>query len=110
MAAYGLVQMDKLAEFNERRQRNFRALDEALAEHDDKVVRARAPRPSVDTTWMRYPFLLADGIDRTAAQEFFLERDIPTRMVWTGNILRQPGFAGIAHRAPDGGPARRPTG
>ena len=52
---------------------------------------------------MRYPFLLADGIDRTAAQEFFLERNIPTRMVWTGNILRQPGFANIAHRPPEGG-------
>ena len=24
-------------------------------------------------------------------------------MVWTGNILRQPGFAGIEHRAPAGG-------
>jgi CDP-6-deoxy-D-xylo-4-hexulose-3-dehydrase len=24
-------------------------------------------------------------------------------MVWTGNILRQPAFADIAHRAPDGG-------
>jgi CDP-6-deoxy-D-xylo-4-hexulose-3-dehydrase len=52
---------------------------------------------------MRYPFLLADGIDRTATQEFFLARDIPTRMIWTGNILRQPGFAGIPHRAPEGG-------
>jgi CDP-6-deoxy-D-xylo-4-hexulose-3-dehydrase len=52
---------------------------------------------------MRYPFLLADGIDRTAAQEFLIERNIPTRMVWTGNILRQPGFANIAHRQPDRG-------
>jgi CDP-6-deoxy-D-xylo-4-hexulose-3-dehydrase len=102
MAAYGLVQMDKLGEFNSRRQRNFRALDEVLVKHDDKVMRPRTT-PEVDTTWMRYPFVLAEGIDRTAAQEFFLERDVPTRMVWTGNILRQPGFAAIPHRAPDGG-------
>jgi CDP-6-deoxy-D-xylo-4-hexulose-3-dehydrase len=102
MAAYGLVQMDKLPEFNARRQRNKRSLDEALAPHADKVI---APRTTdgVDTTWMRYPFLLADGIDRTAAQEFFIDRNIPTRMVWTGNILRQPGFANIAHRQPAGG-------
>ena len=52
---------------------------------------------------MRYPFVLADEIDRTATQEFFLERNIPTRMVWTGNILRQPGFAHIEHRAPERG-------
>ena len=102
MAAFGLVQMDKLADFNARRQRNFRALDDVLADHDDIVTRPRTT-PDVDTTWMRYPFLLADGVDRTAAQEFLLARDIPTRMIWTGNILRQPGFAGIPHRAPDGG-------
>ena len=73
-----------------------------LAGHDDKVIRPRTTE-GVDTTWMRYPFLLDDGIDRTEAQEFFLERNIPTRMVWTGNILRQPGFANIPHRAPEGG-------
>ena len=102
MAAFGLVQMDKLADFNARRQRNFRALDDVLAGHDDIVTRPRTT-PDVDTTWMRYPFLLADGVDRTAAQEFLLARDIPTRMIWTGNILRQPGFAGIPHRAPETG-------
>jgi dTDP-4-amino-4,6-dideoxygalactose transaminase len=52
---------------------------------------------------MRFPFLLQDGIDRSAMQEFLLERGIPSRMVWTGNILRQPGFAGIAHRTPGRG-------
>jgi len=52
---------------------------------------------------MRFPFLLREGIDRNAMQEFLLERGIPWRMVWTGNILRQPGFATIDHRAPDGG-------
>jgi CDP-6-deoxy-D-xylo-4-hexulose-3-dehydrase len=102
MAAYGLVQMDKLDEFNRRRQRAFAALDDAFDAHDDKVVHPRTTE-GVETTWMRYPFLLADGIDRVAVQEHFGEWGIPTRMVWTGNILRQPGFAHIAHRAPDGG-------
>ena len=102
MAAYGLVQMDKLPEFNARRNRNKAQLDAVLAQHGDKVV---APRTTegLETTWMRYPFLLADGIDRTAAQEFFVERNVATRMMWTGNILRQPGFADIEHRQPEGG-------
>ena len=56
-AAYGLVQLDRLAEFNERRRQNFARLDEVLALHEDKVVRARTT-PEVDTTWMRFPFLL----------------------------------------------------
>jgi CDP-6-deoxy-D-xylo-4-hexulose-3-dehydrase len=101
-AAYALVQLDKLGEFNGRRQRNFAQLDEALARHDDKVSRPRTT-DGVDTTWMRYPFALAEGIDRSEIQEQFEARGIATRMVWTGNILRQPGFAGIEHRQPAGG-------
>ena len=102
MAAYGLVQMDKLPEFNARRNRNKAQLDAVFSQHADKIV---APRTTdgLETTWMRYPFLLAEGIDRTAAQEFFVERNVATRMMWTGNILRQPGFANIAHRQPAGG-------
>ena len=102
MPRYGNVQLERLAEFNQRRRQNFARLDEVLALHEDKVVRARTT-PEVDTTWMRFPFLLQDGIDRTAMQEFLLDRGIPSRMVWTGNIMRQPGFADIAHRAPGGG-------
>jgi CDP-6-deoxy-D-xylo-4-hexulose-3-dehydrase len=101
-AAYGNVQLDRLVEFNERRRQNFARLDDVLALHDDKVVRARTT-PEVETTWMRFPVLLHDDVDRTAMQEFLLERGIPSRMVWTGNILRQPGFADIPHRTPAGG-------
>jgi CDP-4-dehydro-6-deoxyglucose reductase, E1 len=102
MAAYGLVQMDKLPEFNRRRQHAFDTIDEAFRTHDDKIVHPRTTA-GVETTWMRYAFLLADGIERVDVQQYFLSRDIPTRMVWTGNVLRQPGFAHIPHRAPPGG-------
>ena len=102
MAAYGLVQLDKLEEFNKRRQLNFAMLDDVMARHEGKVIRPRTTE-GAKTTWMRYPFLLAEGVDRTAVQERFLERGIATRMVWTGNILRQPGFSDIEHRAPKDG-------
>jgi CDP-6-deoxy-D-xylo-4-hexulose-3-dehydrase len=102
MAAYGLVQMDKVDGFNARRQEAARALDEAMTKHDDKVIRPRFI-DDVESTWMRYPFMLAEGIDRTAAQEYFLGHDLPTRMIWTGNILRQPGFSQIEHRQPEAG-------
>ena len=102
MAAYGLVQMDKVDEFNRRRQQFSTLLDHAMARHDEKVTRPRFVE-GVDATWMRYPFLLADQVDREAAQEYFAAKAIPTRMIWTGNILRQPGFADIAHRQPDAG-------
>ena len=102
MAAYGLVQMDKLDGFNQRRQHAAATLDAAMVKHEEKVSRPRFV-DGAETTWMRYPFMLAPGIDRIAAQEHFLSRDIPTRMIWTGNILRQPGFANISHRQPEEG-------
>jgi CDP-6-deoxy-D-xylo-4-hexulose-3-dehydrase len=102
MAAYGLVQLTKLDEFNGRRQHNFQRLDEVVRRYEGKVVPPRTTE-AADTTWMRYPFILDAGIDRTKVQEAFLERDIATRMVWTGNILRQPGFAMIDHRSPSRG-------
>jgi CDP-6-deoxy-D-xylo-4-hexulose-3-dehydrase len=102
MAAYGLVQLDKLADFNAWRRRTWNMLDELLSHHEELVVRPRTT-PDIETTWMRFPFLLADGINRNEVQEFLLARGVPTRMIWTGNILRQPGFADIPHRQPDGG-------
>lgn len=101
MAAYGLVQMDKLADFNARRRNNFDQLDAVFVEHEDLVIRGTTE--GAETIWMRYPFLLRDGIDRTPVQEFLAERNVATRMVWTGNILRQPGFADIADRQPADG-------
>jgi CDP-4-dehydro-6-deoxyglucose reductase, E1 len=101
-AAYGNVQLDRLGEFNQRRRDNFARFDAVLVDHEDKVVRPRTT-PELDTTWMRFPFLLAKGVDRNGMQEFLAARGIPTRMVWTGNVLRQPGFVAIPHRAPPGG-------
>src|SRR5262245_27997542 len=100
--AYGLVQLEKLADYNERRRLNWQRLDDFFAGHEDQVVRPRT-REDAQVAWMRYPFVLRDDIDRTAIQRELESRGIATLMVWTGNIVRQPGFAGIAHRAPAGG-------
>lgn len=102
-AAYGLVQLDKLADFNARRRANWQRLDDFLATRDG--VTAALTTPDTDTTWMRFCFTIDDDapFDRTRLQEMLEARGVATRMVWTGNILRQPGFAAIEHRAPVGG-------
>jgi CDP-6-deoxy-D-xylo-4-hexulose-3-dehydrase len=54
---------------------------------------------------MLYPFMARDetGLTRTGIQEFLEERGVPTRVVWSGNITRQPGFAGMARSDPADG-------
>jgi CDP-6-deoxy-D-xylo-4-hexulose-3-dehydrase len=101
-AAYGLVQLDKLGEYNDRRRLNWQRLDDFFARHDDKVIRPRS-RDDAVVTWMRYPFILREGLDRTEIQRALEARGIATLMVWTGNVLRQPGFAGIERREPADG-------
>jgi CDP-4-dehydro-6-deoxyglucose reductase, E1 len=102
-AAYGLVQLDKLDGFNQQRRDNWQRLDDFMATRSG-VTSARTT-DDTDTTWMRFCFTIdADApFDRTQAQEFLADRGVATRMVWTGNILRQPGFAAIEHRAPETG-------
>ena len=43
------------------------------------------------------------GVRRGEFQQWMEGRGVDTRMVWSGNILRQPGFRKIAHRAPADG-------
>lgn len=102
-AAYGLVQLDKLAQFNKQRSDNWRQLQERLATMPG--ISPSVTTPEADTTWMRSCFVIDDDapFTRTEVQEFLNRRGVATRMVWTGNILRQPGFAAIEHRTPEGG-------
>ena len=46
------------------------------------------------TGWLAYPLLIKKSakFDRRELQIFLEERNIQTRVVFTGNILRQPGF------------------
>jgi len=103
-AAYGCVQLDKLEEYNRRRKYAFARYDDWFREHEDRFV-LPATTPEVDTTWMLYPFMARDeaGFTRTGIQEFLEERGVPTRVVWSGNITRQPGFASVPCSVPDDG-------
>jgi len=102
-AAYGLVQMDKLAGFNQQRSANWNRLAAHMAIREG--LTGAETTAETDTTWMRFCFTLDDGfpMSRNDVQKFLDERGVSTRMVWTGNILRQPAFASIAHRQPEGG-------
>ena len=59
----------------------------------------------LDTGWHMFPVICRpeSGLRRAAFQQYMEAHGIDTRMVWTGNALRQPAFKGIAHRAPAGG-------
>jgi len=102
-AAYGLVQMDKVLGFNEQRRANWSKLSDFMESRDG--LTGGETTAETDTTWMRFCFTLDDGfpMSRNDVQKFLEDRGVSTRMVWTGNVLRQPAFANIEHRQPEGG-------
>ena len=103
-AAFGLVQLDKLAENIAKRERNFAAQYAFFKEYEDWFVLPRQ-LPGSRTGWLAFPLTIRPDapFSRREMQIFFERRDIQTRPVFTGNILRQPAMAGIEHRIVSGG-------
>jgi CDP-6-deoxy-D-xylo-4-hexulose-3-dehydrase len=103
-AAFGLVQLEKLPSNLAKRKHNFERLSQLFARRPDVFVLPRTT-PAVDTAWHMFPVIIRpeSGVQRSVFQQHMERNGIDTRMVWTGNILRQPAFKGIAHRAPDQG-------
>jgi len=103
-AAFGLVQLEKLADNLARRQRNFQLTQAHFARWPHLFTPPRLT-DGVETGWHMFPVLInADsGIRRSELQQWMEGRGVDTRMVWTGNAARQPAFRDKPHRVPPGG-------
>lgn len=103
-AAFGLVQLKKLPRFLDQRRQNFAQLSERFGKYPDVFVLPRQLE-GLDTAWHTFPIMIRpeSGVRRADFQQHMERNGIDTRMVWTGNVLRQPAFKDIAHRAPGDG-------
>ena len=98
-AAFGLVQYERLPGFLKARQRTFDRHRAFFAQHEQFFILPEMI-PGADITWYAFALTVRDDapFTRNEMQIFFEERGIQTRPVFTGNILRQPGFRTIARR------------
>lgn len=106
-AAFGLVQLDKLAQNIHLREKWFKTHWDFFSTYEDWFILPKQ-LPSSKTGWLAFPLTVRKNapFTRTQMQIFFEKRNIQTRTIFTGNILRQPGFKNILHRAdPQGYPA-----
>ncbi len=94
-AALGLAQMDRLESFIDARRRNFRHLKARLAGLADRLLLPDAT-PSSDPSWFGFPITLLPQAKQTREQlTGFLDRHkIGTRLLFGGNLTRQPYFSG----------------
>ena len=104
-SAFGLIQVKRLPEIVEKRRQAFKRQFEFF----DKFGWFDMPRqtPNTEMVWFVFPMLVKDTapFTRTELQIFLEKRNIQTRVIFTGNILRQPGFRHITRKeAHDGYP------
>ena len=92
-AACGLAQLEKLDSFIEVRKRNYYLLREKLDKFSDYFIFAEPTKKS-DPSWFGFLITLKDdcGFDRDALINYLNERKIATRLLFAGNITKQPYF------------------
>ena len=90
-AAFGLAQLKKLKENIKIRQLNF-SKQNRFFESFPEYFCLPNENPDCNTAWLAYPILISENapFSRKEFQIFLEERNIQTRVVFTGNILRQP--------------------
>lgn len=103
-AAFGLVQISKLADNIDKRTQHYNDLMQFFKQYEEHFVLPRQ-LPNSRTGWLAFPVTVREDAPflRRDLQIFLEKRNIQTRTVFTGNILRQPGFKNVPHRAADGG-------
>jgi CDP-6-deoxy-D-xylo-4-hexulose-3-dehydrase len=92
-AAVGAEQLKKLPEFTEARKKNWRRLHEALAASPgaEKLILPE-PAPGSDPSWFGFLLTVREGVSRNAVTRFLEERNIQTRLLFSGNLIRHPCF------------------
>ncbi len=99
-AAFGIVQLNKLGQNIDLRTAHYARLREFFTQYEEFFI---LPNQLSDsrTGWLAFAVTVRDNAPfiRRDLQIFLEKRNIQTRTVFTGNILRQPGFKHSAHKS-----------
>jgi CDP-6-deoxy-D-xylo-4-hexulose-3-dehydrase len=100
-AAVGVSQLKKLDGFIERRRENFVGLTERFrARGLDAHYHLPVPTPGTEPSWFGYLLTVREGsgIERNAVTRTLEERKVGTRMLFAGNLTKQPAFRDVEYR------------
>lgn len=97
--AIGRKQLMKLSGFIRSRNENFRSLYEHLNRYEKELILPKTAE-GAEPSWFAFPITISGNaaFSRGEIVGFLEARGIETRMLFSGNILRHPGFAGIKKR------------
>ncbi|MBI2476213.1 MAG: DegT/DnrJ/EryC1/StrS family aminotransferase [Candidatus Taylorbacteria bacterium] len=95
-AAFGLEQLKRFPKFVARRKQNAAALLKFFKRYEAFFI-LPVEHPKAETFWHAFPLTIRKGAPFTRLEitKYLEERNIQTRPIFTGNILRQPAFRHI---------------
>lgn len=92
-AAVGVEQLKKFPSFIERRKHNWARLHAALEDIQDKIILPE-PAENSDPSW--FGFLISvrpeTGLNRNDVTKYIESKNVQTRLLFSGNIIKQPCF------------------
>jgi CDP-4-dehydro-6-deoxyglucose reductase, E1 len=96
-AACGLAQLERLPEFIKKRNENFTYLKSKLKGLNEFIDLPEATQNSTPS-WFGFPITLKDNIDRVEFTQHLDIHKIGTRLLFAGNLTKQPYFQDIKYR------------
>ena len=101
-AAIGVEQLKKLPGFIEKRKDNFNLLYRGLKKYENYFLLPE-PTPNSEPSWFGFPILVRDDapFSRDVIVRSLEANKIATRMLFGGNLIKQPAYSDMNYRAPD---------
>jgi len=98
-AAFGLVQLKKLKTNLDKRIKIFKK-HQIFFKKYEKYFILPEQKKDIYSGWLAYPLIIKEGInfERKDLQIFLEKSNIQTRVIFTGNILKQPGYNKIKRK------------
>ena len=90
-AAIGCAQLQKVPMFVRKRRENFIRLRKRILGLEDKLILPE-PCPNSNPSWFGFLLTCKEGVDKNRIVAYLERHGIQTRMLFSGNLVRQPCF------------------